>query len=79
MKPLPRRDMLRFLVALLPAVFVRKASADNCPFSEICSIDGATMLQEDAYYNGIHKSVKYGHTYNGPNGQEHHYVIVACD
>jgi hypothetical protein len=50
----------------------------NCPVSVTCNIDGAIMLQEATYYNGPHKSVKYGHDYYGPNGKEHHFVIIDC-
>ncbi|MGP8271806.1 MAG: hypothetical protein ACLQLH_17215 [Terracidiphilus sp.] len=79
MKSISRRDMFCFLAALLPVVFARTVHADNCPFSETCSIDGQMMMQEATYYNGIHKSVKYGHDYYGANGKEHHYVVVECD
>jgi hypothetical protein len=65
-----------FLAFLLPIAFAR---ADNCPLTVTCAIDGQMMMQEATYYNGGHKSIKYGHDYYGPNGKEHHYVIIACD
>lgn len=52
---------------------------DGCPSSVKCNLDGSYMFQEETYYNGLHKSVKYGHDYNGPDGTVHHYVIVSCD
>jgi hypothetical protein len=62
-------------VFFLSFTFVRA----DCPISVKCSIDGQMMLQEETYYNGGHKSVKYSHDYYGPNGKEHHYIVVSCD
>jgi hypothetical protein len=56
-----------------------KALTSGCPASVKCDLDGMSMIEEETYYNGIHKSVKYGHDYYGANGKVHHYVIVGCD
>jgi hypothetical protein len=72
----------RFWIKVAALAFLQRiafARADNCPLTVTCSIDGQMMMQEAAYYNGSHKSIKYGHDYYGPNGKEHHFVITACD
>lgn len=50
----------------------------DCPLTVRCKIDGEAMGVEETYSNGLHVSKKYGHDYDGPNGKEHHYVIVQC-
>lgn len=50
-----------------------------CPSMVKCKLDGEYMSQDTCYYNAGHKSCKYSHDYDGPNGTEHHYVIISCD
>jgi hypothetical protein len=50
----------------------------GCPVMAKCDIDGQYMSVEETYINGMHISKKYGHTYQGTNGPEHHFVIVQC-
>jgi len=50
----------------------------DCPLTVRCKIDGAAMGEEETYVNGAHISKKFGHDYYGPNGKEHHYVIIQC-
>lgn len=64
-------------LALIVFIGVAAARAD-CPVVVKCSIDGEGMMQEQCYINGSHKSCKFSHDYYGPNGKEHHYVIVVC-
>jgi hypothetical protein len=52
---------------------------DACSVMIKCDLDGEYMSQEETYYNGMHKSVKYGHDYYGSEGKIHHYVIVSCN
>jgi hypothetical protein len=54
------------------------ALADGCSFVK-CPTDGQMMMQEECYWNNLHRSCKFGHDYYGPSGKEHHYVMVACD
>jgi hypothetical protein len=37
-----------------------------------CDLDGASMIEEESYYDEIHKTAKFGHDYYGPNGKVHH-------
>ncbi len=71
--------MKKFLWLAALILCASSVRADNCPMSVKCSIDGQIMLQEQTYYDGIHKSVKYGHDYYEGGQKEHHYVIVSCD
>ena len=71
------RNRTKFLVGV--ALLLTGMAKADCPFMVKCSIDGEYMMVEETYYNGIHKSQKFSHDYNGPNGKEHHYVVVACD
>jgi hypothetical protein len=54
------------------------AIAEGC-YNVHCELDGQYMQQEECYFNGIHKSCKFGHTYYGANGPVHHYVMVSCN
>ena len=66
---------LAFAAIALLGLMIPQAKA-SCPFTMHCELDGTMMMEEDTYYNGIHKSIKYGHTnYKG----EHHYVVVQCN
>lgn len=71
--------MKRIMFAGFALLLLAAQSFGDCATSVKCSLDGEYMFQEESYYNGSHKSVKYGHDYYGSEGKVHHYVIVSCD
>lgn len=63
----------------IAVLFLAVAARADCPFSVKCNLDGEMMLQEECYYNGLHKTCRFAHDHWGPNGKEHHVVNVPCD
>ena len=70
------KKMLLVLAVLAATVLAAHAM---CPSSVTCDLDGMYMQSEGCYWNGMHQTCKFGHTHYGPNGPEHHYVMVNCD
>jgi len=71
--------MKKIILTLVTLACAATAATASCPISVNCSLDGAYMMNEGCYYNGLHQTCKFGHTHYGPNGPEHHYVMVDCD
>ena len=73
---------MKFLALIALAIFLilapSVALASAC-FNVRCDLDGQYMSQEECYWNGLHKSCKFGHTYYGASGPTHHYVMVSCE
>lgn len=78
-----KRPIILFALCIFGSVLASQATkaktSSGCPFSVKCDLDGASMLKEESYFNGIHESAKFGHDYYGANGKVHHYVIISCD
>jgi hypothetical protein len=65
--------------ALFFLVLAPSTAVADCAFSVSCSLDGEMMMQEQCYYNGLHKTCKFSHKPWHDGKQEYHYVLVACD